>query len=143
MFGDIEIAVASPPDRDGLVAELFTSDGQIAELRRDGMALTMEIYPRPDGAPWQVEMSQLFAAMAVAAGNVGDAHDDSSTNLRFPHLFAVMRVDDFAEGPVEDRVSLVSAFGNAHAADDEAIRLSHLPSASESRYVVKVTRIKG
>jgi hypothetical protein len=67
---------------------------------------------------------------------------ESSPNLRFTHLYVVARVDDFAEGPVEGRFSLVSAFTRSEAAEAEAERLAALPTASESRYLVMITRLK-
>jgi hypothetical protein len=67
---------------------------------------------------------------------------ETARNLRFPHLHVVVRVDDFATGSVEDRLSLVSAFASAEAARTEAERLAGLPTARESRYVVMITRLK-
>lgn len=67
---------------------------------------------------------------------------EAAPNLRFPHLYVVVRVDDFATGSVEERISLVSAFTSADAANAEAERLAVLPTARESRYLVMITRLK-
>ena len=59
---DMEIVVASLPDREDLVAELYCGGVQWAELNTENGSLTLEIYPPPDGGPWILDYS---AAMDV------------------------------------------------------------------------------
>jgi hypothetical protein len=64
-------------------------------------------------------------------------------NRRFRHLFAVARVDDTAESaPVDERISLVSAFDSRDAAEREVARLQDLAGAKKWRYVIMITRLK-
>jgi len=61
----------------------------------------------------------------------------------YPHLYVVMRVDDFqASIPPEDQISLVAAFHSAEAADQDAARLNLLSSDRHVRYLVHLTRLK-
>jgi hypothetical protein len=49
-----------------------------------------------------------------------DSVQRDEPNLRFPHLFIVARIDDgLASGPVEERISLVSAYESRDAAERE------------------------
>ena len=69
---------------------------------------------------------------------------NDAPNVRFPHLFVVARLDEsFESGPVDERVSLVSAFESREMADQEAGRLEVLAGDRPWRYVVMLTRLKG
>lgn len=64
-------------------------------------------------------------------------------NLHYPHLFVVARIDEACQsGPVDERISLVSAFGSRAAAQQEVHRLEGLASGKPWRYVVMITRLK-
>lgn len=45
--------IASPPDREKLVAELFYGAEQWAEIHQELGHLTLQLYPRRDGQPWE------------------------------------------------------------------------------------------
>lgn len=65
-------------------------------------------------------------------------------NARYPHLWVVARVDDYlADAATEVKMSLVSAYADASAADAEAERLNALNGDKDCRYVVLMTRLKG
>lgn len=71
-FGDIEVGLSSPPDRDQLVADLLVDHAQLAEVRLDSGGLVVEIYPRADGRPWTVAESDLQAALSAAVELLGE-----------------------------------------------------------------------
>ena len=61
------ITVASPPDREHLVAEVFVESEQIAEINQEGQGgLSIEIYPRSDGKAWRLPYAQLVQALSDA-----------------------------------------------------------------------------
>jgi hypothetical protein len=60
------ISIASPPDRERLVAEIFFGDVQWAELNQESDILELEFYPRPDGQPWRIEFSNAINALSEA-----------------------------------------------------------------------------
>ena len=50
----IEAIVASPPERDELVVQLFLKDGgQWGEIFREEGRWWIELYQRSDGQPWR------------------------------------------------------------------------------------------
>jgi hypothetical protein len=57
------IAIASPPDREKLVAEFFFGDTQWAEINQEREALAVEFYPRPDGEPWRIDYQDALKAL--------------------------------------------------------------------------------
>ncbi len=61
-----EISIASPPDREKLVAEIFFGDTQWAEINQEHGALEVEFYPRPDGKPWRIDYQDVTAALDQA-----------------------------------------------------------------------------
>ena len=67
--------IASPPDREKLVAELFYENEQWAELHQESnTGLTLELYPRPDTQPWSFPLADALSALQVASRRlVGDS----------------------------------------------------------------------
>ena len=61
-----EINIASVPDREQVVAEIWIGDVLFAELRREGTDVLVEMYPRPSGEPWVVESEWLSGIMLEA-----------------------------------------------------------------------------
>ena len=61
MHKNYEIIASSPPDRERLVIELWFGGTQFGELRPEavGEEPIMEIYPRRDGKPWELNFSTL------------------------------------------------------------------------------------
>lgn len=60
------ITIASPPDRDKLVAEIFFGNQQWAEINQEKGVLEVEFYPRLDGQPWQIFLPDALAALQEA-----------------------------------------------------------------------------
>lgn len=60
------ITIASPPDCEKLVAEIFFGDEQWAELNQEDGSLTLEIYPRRDGKPWILSYNEVVQAATEA-----------------------------------------------------------------------------
>ena len=67
--------IASPPDRERLVAEIFYEDGQWAEINQESEALTVALYPRPDGKPWSFPLLDAVAALQIAAKRLAGDSD--------------------------------------------------------------------
>lgn len=62
----ISIDIASLPDREKLVAELFVGTEQFAELNTESGELLLEVYPRQDGEPWRLSYAELLEALSHA-----------------------------------------------------------------------------
>lgn len=60
------ITIASPPDRDRLVAEIFFGNQQWAEINQERGVLEVEFYSRSDGQPWRIALLDAFAALQEA-----------------------------------------------------------------------------
>jgi len=60
------VNLASPPDRERLVAEVFLNDVQVAEINQESGDLSVEIYPRPDGKPWSMPYEDLLKCLESA-----------------------------------------------------------------------------
>ena len=73
------ITLASPPDRDQLVAEVFVGSEQIAELNTQTGLVTVEIYPRQDGSPWLLDCTQLVQVLTEAKGRLVDRLGESGS----------------------------------------------------------------
>ncbi|HEY3032132.1 MAG TPA: hypothetical protein VGJ68_18425 [Bradyrhizobium sp.] len=61
------IEVASSPDRDGLVAEIWWNDQMVAQVRRssDGSRY-IDLYASPSRIPWSFKLKDWLAAMKKA-----------------------------------------------------------------------------
>jgi hypothetical protein len=55
--------IASPPDREKLVAELFFGSEQWAEIHQEYGHLTLQIYPRRDGKPWEFSLDEAVSML--------------------------------------------------------------------------------
>lgn len=60
------INLASLPDRDNVVAEIWHGKYLLAELRREGDALRLQLYPGTNGAPWDVPHQDFVQALVHA-----------------------------------------------------------------------------
>jgi hypothetical protein len=66
--------IASPPDKEKLVAEIFYEHTQWAEIHQELGGLTLELYPRQDGRPWSFSFHDAVAALQIASRRLlGDA----------------------------------------------------------------------
>ena len=61
-----KISIASPPDREKLVAMIDCGNEQWAEINQERARLEVEFYPRRDGKPWVFELEEAVAALAQA-----------------------------------------------------------------------------
>ena len=66
MTSSLSVDIASPPDRENLVAEVFVGVEQIFELNTESGELMLEVYPRQDGEPWRLSLDALMEALSNA-----------------------------------------------------------------------------
>jgi hypothetical protein len=69
---EITINVASVPDRDNVVVELWCGDLQLGELSCEAAGLRIEIYPDPSGKPWRFAFEELEKALEQAKSRLAD-----------------------------------------------------------------------
>ena len=62
----LTVEIASPPDRERIVAEIWLDDEMIAEVNAETEKLVVELYPRPDGTAWIVDFDDLERALGAA-----------------------------------------------------------------------------
>jgi hypothetical protein len=56
----LEALIASPPERDDLVVQLFVKgQGQWGEMIYLKGKLILELFPREDGEPWQLDLDEV------------------------------------------------------------------------------------
>jgi hypothetical protein len=66
MHFEMVVDVCSPPDRQNLVASISCNCEQWAEIHQEADILTLEIYPRQDGKPWELSFDQAMTALRQA-----------------------------------------------------------------------------
>jgi hypothetical protein len=75
MTSKIEVMLASPPDRDELVAQLFaTNEGQWGEVFRDEDQYVVEIYG--SASPWKFTLDELIQALEKARAGLDHRFSD-------------------------------------------------------------------
>ena len=63
----LTVQVASVPDRDELVAEIWQGDEMVAEVQRTpDKRLLLEIYNNPAGQLWSLDLTEWLTALARA-----------------------------------------------------------------------------
>jgi hypothetical protein len=62
----MSVDIASPPDREKLVAEVFYNHAKWAEISRQSGRLTLELYPRQDGKPWSFGYDEAIKTLVCA-----------------------------------------------------------------------------
>lgn len=60
------IEIASVPDRDEVVAEIWYNDEMVAEMRQDNGETILEIYGKESGAPWSFKLQEWLRALDEA-----------------------------------------------------------------------------
>jgi hypothetical protein len=65
MTTSLRIQVASVPDRDDLVAEIWSGSEQVAELRKENGAPQIQLYSRQSGW-WDFPYADFVAALQTA-----------------------------------------------------------------------------
>jgi hypothetical protein len=63
---DRRIVIASPRDRERLVAELWSQGEMWAEVNQEKSDLQIEIYPSKSGRPWQFGLAELERTLEEA-----------------------------------------------------------------------------
>ena len=58
--------IASPPDREKLVAEMFFGSDQWAEVNHETNEVRVEFYARADGRPWNFSLTDAITALNIA-----------------------------------------------------------------------------
>ncbi len=66
MATKMKIKIASLPDRENLVAELWDDKIQWCEISQETSDLILEIYPHPTGKPWTFLFEEAFACLQHA-----------------------------------------------------------------------------
>lgn len=68
----LKVEIASVPDRDDLVAEIWQEDEMVAEIQRtpDGR-FVLELYPSPNQRPWSFDFEYWMAALSEAQRRLG------------------------------------------------------------------------
>lgn len=66
MTGELRLVVASPPDREGVVVELWHADEMCAEVSNEKGELVLEVYPRAAGGSWQFDYECFQSAVTRA-----------------------------------------------------------------------------
>jgi hypothetical protein len=61
-----EVILASPPDREKLVAEISVDHEVWAEINQETEQLVLEIYPRRDGKAWVLQLNEALEAVERA-----------------------------------------------------------------------------
>lgn len=66
------VEIASVPDRDDLVAEIWQQDEMVAEIQRapDGRFL-LELYPCRNQKPWSFDLQDWMTALSEAQTRLG------------------------------------------------------------------------
>ena len=62
----MSVDIASPPDREKLVAEIFYDHEQWAEIHQETGSLMLELYPRRDGKPWEFSFDEALKTLRHA-----------------------------------------------------------------------------
>lgn len=66
------IEIASSPDRDQLVAEIWWNEHMVAELRRGAdSAIYLDIYAAPSKKPWSFELEEWLRIVEEAKARLG------------------------------------------------------------------------
>jgi hypothetical protein len=66
------VEIASVPDRDDLVAEIWWGEAMVAELYRGSTgAVEIEIYPAKSHAPWNFDLASWLGVLAEAKRRLG------------------------------------------------------------------------
>ena len=67
---DMYIQIASLPDREKPVAELWFNDAQWGEVSQQGGDLVLELYPNPSGQPWSFRYEDALALLQQAGNEL-------------------------------------------------------------------------
>lgn len=69
----LTVEIASVPDRDNIVAEIWLEDEMIAEAIQDDNGICIvEIYQNPSGGAWKVDLEDLVQALSIAKSRLNE-----------------------------------------------------------------------
>lgn len=66
MHSMFEVLVTRTPDRENCIVELWCGGEHFAELSNEFELAAIEVYPRRDGKPWVLDLSQLQEKLRFA-----------------------------------------------------------------------------
>ncbi len=66
MLDNWRIVLASPPDREDVVAEIWHGNEMWAEVARERDCFSVEFYPRPSNLPWRFDLEEAVSAVQAA-----------------------------------------------------------------------------
>lgn len=66
MTETLKISIASPPDRQKVVAQIDFGNEQFAEINQDTNIVHIELYPRSDGQPWKLPLLDVLEILNSA-----------------------------------------------------------------------------
>ncbi|HAN93581.1 MAG TPA: hypothetical protein DCQ33_16080 [Nitrospira sp.] len=73
--GKFSIEVTSVPDRPGLVAEVWSGEELLAELRHEDSRLRVQVYPAPNRQSWDFTYEEFTVALQQARDKLGPANE--------------------------------------------------------------------
>lgn len=73
---EAEVIIASPPDRDFLVAEIWFENDHFAELNIERGEVRVELYPHPTRELWDLPLAVLKQALKQAESALVQDQDD-------------------------------------------------------------------
>lgn len=62
----LTVEIASVPDREGVVAELWAGGHQSAEIRHDGGAFVVQVFAPPHDSVWELSVEQIIDGLKRA-----------------------------------------------------------------------------
>jgi len=70
----LTLQIASLPDRENVVSEIWFGNHQVAEIFiEDGEAIQIEIFPAPDAGVWSFDLDAFLTILTEAKSNLRDA----------------------------------------------------------------------
>lgn len=112
MSRELSLFIASPPDREKLVAEIWVGDDQVEEVNDEAGGPAIEIYPNPAGGPWRVSVSEFLNVLQEAARRAlvrGDeAEKLTSTELSELIVDALLRAGLVSPEDVRRAISIAT-----------------------------------
>lgn len=70
-----DINIASVPDRDEVVSEVWSNDGLVAEVRREGGRFLVQVYAPQNGSYWDFNLHEFVEALTDARERLRGVED--------------------------------------------------------------------
>ena len=83
----IDAVFGSPPEREGLVVQLFVEEGQWGEVTAESEKLMLELYPKHKGGAWVLDLDEVLKVLQISKQKLEESKgspNDGSTILP-PH----------------------------------------------------------